>query len=444
LVALTVIAASATGASAATWDIGDVFAGVGNSSVNVFGNAGTFKETITGGASSTFTTGCAFDSSDDLYATNFDAKEVVKYDGDDPHAVIATYPSQPSNGTPESVVFAENGDFYVGHAVGGIVEKHDSTGAFVQDYPTLQAGTDWIDLAADQRTIFFTDEGPEVFRYDLATQTPLSDFANTGNRNYALRLLPPGDGSGGLLVASTTDIKRLDGSGNIVQSYDAPGENNWFALNLDPNGTSFWSGNTPPSDNFYRFNIATGAIEVGPIASQAISGLFGLCLKGEPTAAVPPPQPPPEPPPSDYYEEACGLTINGVDLQGTDANETLSGTERKDRVRAAGGNDKVNGLDDKDCLFGNAGNDKVSGDDGADLIRAGSGNDKANGNDGNDNIKLQDGNDKAKGGPGDDRIKAQARGRDTVNCGSGDDHVIADHKDKVAKNCEHVSYSKHH
>jgi len=145
-----------------------------------------------------------------------------------------------------------------------------------------------------------------------------------------------------------------------------------------------------------------------------------------------------------YTTQACGFTIDGKDVDGTDASETLTGTSKKDRIKGEGGNDKVNGLEDKDCLYGNKGNDKVKGSDGNDTIRAGAGNDKVSGGEGNDNIKLQDGDDKASAGPGDDRIKAQARGVDHVNCGSGDDKVIADHKDSINGNCEHIKYSKSH
>ena len=106
-----------------------------------------------------------------------------------------------------------------------------------------------------------------------------------GGQAFALRLLPPGDGSGGLIVADRTNIKRLDGAGAVVQIYDAAGENNWFAMNLDPNGTSFWAADFGTS-NFYRFNIVTGAIEVGPINTGTGSNtVFGLAVKGEPTAA---------------------------------------------------------------------------------------------------------------------------------------------------------------
>jgi Ca2+-binding RTX toxin-like protein len=136
---------------------------------------------------------------------------------------------------------------------------------------------------------------------------------------------------------------------------------------------------------------------------------------------------------------ACeGIKIDGKTLQGTDPDETLTGTDLSDEVRGRNGNDKINGLAQGDCLFGNKGNDQINGDEGDDVIRAGADKDKVNGGDGDDNIKLQFGDDKVKGGPGDDKIKAQARGVDHVNCGTGTDHVIGDQKDSINKNCEHV------
>ncbi|MBI4203177.1 MAG: hypothetical protein HY532_08715 [Chloroflexi bacterium] len=142
-------------------------------------------------------------------------------------------------------------------------------------------------MAANQTTVFYTDgEGRTIRRFDTVGGQ-LADFAvlpGAGN-GFALRLLPPGDGSGGLLVADLGDIKRLDGAGAVSQIYDIAGEDNWFSLNLDPNGASFWAGDFG-TNNFYRFNIATGVVEVGPINSGG--ALFGICLKGEPTAGTGP------------------------------------------------------------------------------------------------------------------------------------------------------------
>ena len=143
-------------------------------------------------------------------------------------------------------------------------------------------------MAADQCTIFYTSEGGKIKRFNVCTNTQLPDFANIGGNSFALRLLPPFDGSGGLLVANFTTVKRLDGTGAVIQSYDAAGQDQWFALSLDPNGTSFWSGSLN-TGTFFRLNISTGAVEVGPIATG--SELDGLCVKGEITGAITAPIP---------------------------------------------------------------------------------------------------------------------------------------------------------
>lgn len=287
-------------AAAATWDSGDVFAGVGNGagnpngSYNVYSNAGVFKETVSSTTPSSETTACSFDAGGNLFGTHFGAAKVVKWSGTDPHGVLQTIdPTSDHPGTAgtESIVFAANGDFYVGHADGNHdVVKYNSSGVFQTAFDVAtdgQRGSDFIDLAADQKTLYYTGEADRIRRYDLSTQTQLADFATVGGQSFALRLLPPGDGSGGMLVAHRQNILRLDGAGNVVNTYTVPGESFFFALNLDPNGTSFWSAGIS-SLNFYRFNLDSGAVEVGPINTGTTSSLAGLCVKGEPTAAVPP------------------------------------------------------------------------------------------------------------------------------------------------------------
>jgi hypothetical protein len=292
-VALVAGLALAAGATASTtWAIGDVFAGVGGGQYKVYTNGGVFKETISDGLGG-FTTGCSFNPAlDKLYTTNFSSTTttVVVYNDASPHAITQTINTGAQGGrSAESIVFAANGDFYVGHADGNRdIQRYNSAGAYQQSYDvaTEARGSDWIDLAADQKTMYYTSEGRLVKRYDVSgAGAQLANFATlpgAGNA-FALRLLPPGDGSGGLLVADAGTVKRLDSSGSVVQTYDAGTNNSWFALNLDPNGTSFWAGSYD-TNTFYRFNIASGAVEIGPIASGG--SLFGLCVKGELTAAV--------------------------------------------------------------------------------------------------------------------------------------------------------------
>jgi hypothetical protein len=289
LVALQLRALPPAGA-ATSWNAGDVFVAVGNGTYKVYDSSGNFKQTINDGLGSV-TTGCTFNAAEDkLYTTNWSHNRVVVYDNADPHPILQTIST--SSGRNESVVFAADKTFYVSHSLGGSIDHYGPAGNLIANFaPGVR--TDWLDLAGDQTTMFFSDEvSHAIHSFDVSTNTPLPDFATglSGPNTFALRLLPQGGGygSGGLLVAVSADIKRLDGSGHVVQSYNAPGESGWFALNLDPNGTSFWSGSFT-TNNFYRFNIATGAKELGPINVGSSGGgqLLGICLKNELTAAIP-------------------------------------------------------------------------------------------------------------------------------------------------------------
>jgi hypothetical protein len=270
---------------------GDVIAGIGNGQYAVYDNDGNFILTLDDGMGG-FTTGAFYDTGTDLlYTTNFSNTTIVVYDGLDPHGIVDTIPTSPFGGSQcESIVFDANGDFYVGHAQGDHdIKKFTSAGVFLAsfDVATETVGSDWIDLAADQKTMFYTSEGRRIMRYDVDADAQLGDFtllAGAGQA-FALRLLPPFDGTGGLIVADRVNVKRLDGAGNVAQTYDVAGEDNWFAMNLDPNGTSLWAGDFG-TDNFYRFNIATGLVEVGPINTGGGFNLFGLAVVGEITGGV--------------------------------------------------------------------------------------------------------------------------------------------------------------
>jgi hypothetical protein len=190
------------------WVKGDVFAAVGDGKYNVFSNTGIFKETIDTGFSGFLTTGCAFNQDrSKLYTTVFDASKVVVFDTTHPHTILQTINTSPGSGT-ESVVFDTAGNFYVGHVYGDtLIRKYNASGTFLESYSAAieDSGTDWIDLATDQCTLFYTSQGRLVKRFDVCANTQLTDFTTLPRTGYglALRLLPPSDGTGGLLVSTT-------------------------------------------------------------------------------------------------------------------------------------------------------------------------------------------------------------------------------------------------
>lgn len=292
VVALLVLA---TAADAAPFQTGDVFASVGSGRVKVFRPDGTFVQELNTGLGSSETTGSAFDASGNFYVTSFGLSNMSMFDNNGNLLAPNPFATNDASSHNESIVFDASGSMYIGQADGTRdVIKRDASGNFLARYNVAieDRGSDWIDLAADQTTLYYTSEGREIKRYDLATNTQLSDFATLPGARwpyiaFALRLL----GDGGLLVADYAEIKRLDSAGNVVQTYDAGTENNFFALNLDPDGTSFWTAGYN-SGIVYRFDIATGALLASFDADPYVT-LAGLSVYGEITQGGPPPIPEP-------------------------------------------------------------------------------------------------------------------------------------------------------
>lgn len=273
------LAASAilsTPAKAASFEEGDVFASVASGSYQQWREvAGTWTlvDTLTTGLGG-FTTGSTFSSTGDLYGTNFSHGSVSKFLGPGTPHTHSVFSSPLS--TPESILFDLSGNLYVGTLGSGLQRIDATTGAVLQTYSTGRV--DWIDLAADQTTMLFTTEAQTVFRFDLTTDSFLTDFAALPGpgEGFALRILS----DGGVLVADGDEIKRLNSSGTVIQTYDTSGNDSWFALNLDPDGTTFWSGDFSSAD-VVRFDIATGAVVDSFNTGTGSSTLFGLSVFGE-------------------------------------------------------------------------------------------------------------------------------------------------------------------
>ena len=86
-----------------------------------------------------------------------------------------------------------------------------------------------------------------------------------------------------MIVSDTEAIHLLDPSGAIVRTYDAQNEDLFFAVNLDPDGRTFWSGSLQ-TGRVYRFDIASGAL-VTSWDAEPFTGVGGLSVFGEITAA---------------------------------------------------------------------------------------------------------------------------------------------------------------
>ena len=268
-------------ALAVPFAIGDIFASVNNGNVKHYSKAGLLLETLNTGFGG-FTTGSAFDNAGNFYVTGFSANNVSRFTGPgDPHGPPTLFGGGYS--TPESIVFAGNGNVLVGSTGGGIRE-FTAGGVFVK---TIAAGTriDWFDLAADQNTILFTQEGSVIKTASRSTGAVGADLTSGLSTAFALRILKDGT----ILVANGPNVEHLTALGALIKSYTVGGVSGFFALNLDPDGTSFVTGSFG-NDTLYRFNILAGGAPLQIIPNGTGGGnLFGVSIFGEVTVGNPPP-----------------------------------------------------------------------------------------------------------------------------------------------------------
>ncbi|MBI3327692.1 MAG: hypothetical protein HYZ81_13455 [Nitrospinae bacterium] len=171
------------------------------------------------------------------------------------------------NCNPTSVDFDEAGNVYVGQAdCTGDILKFDAAGVPQAAFDAVpeNRGSMWIDLASDGCTIHYTSQGITVKRFNVCGNAQVADFAFLSDVGNALRILPDGR----VLVASNREIVLLNGSGEVVQTYNVAGEPSlWFGVDSAGDGT-FWASNFG-SGNVYKFDLATGTVLVSFNAGPA-------------------------------------------------------------------------------------------------------------------------------------------------------------------------------
>ncbi|MGH9711792.1 MAG: InlB B-repeat-containing protein [Candidatus Acidiferrales bacterium] len=252
--------ATVTATFAGPYQLGQVFASFANGLIGVFDSKGILLGTINTGQ--TLNAGLAFDATGNLYATTFSTPTgVVKLDTNG--KVVGPFGSG-YTGNPESIGFSHAGNALVGAAqtpgtttLVPILEfaANGNPVATFQVAPENR-GSDWVDLLSDQKTVLYTSEGTSVKSFDISKNVQNPDLATNlpGASAYALRQLTDGT----VLVADSTAAVRLSMTGAIVQTYSPnPATQNLFALNLDPDGTSFWTADLT-TGAIFRFDISSG------------------------------------------------------------------------------------------------------------------------------------------------------------------------------------------
>lgn len=298
--ACSCVAAPPAHADHLPYQIGEIFAGVGAGFVNRYsalpGHA--LNEQLDTTTNSPEQTGMCFDGNTPLAhlrTTDFTVDKVSRFDNNG--ALVEAAWGGTFNSHPESCVVSIDpvtmqSVVYVGQADGTAdVLKFDLAGNFLDSYDVAveNRGSDWIDLAADRCTLFYTSEGELVKRFDVCSGMQLPDFATAPpfvGECYALRIRLNGE----VLVACTDVVVRFSPVGTIMQTYPKPpteAGSLLFALALDPGGAHFWTGGFF-TGLVYKYDITTGLIVDQFQAVIEGFSLSGLALFGEPIASLPP------------------------------------------------------------------------------------------------------------------------------------------------------------
>jgi hypothetical protein len=216
--------------------------------------------------------GMAFDSSGNLYVARWRADsmgfsgntvEMFSVLGQSLGAVGRGY-----NCDPHTIAFHSSGVAYVGQAgcrrsiLKFTPSEYEPTEIAVSED---NQGVFWMDLAPDGCTMFYTSYGPNVKRYDVCTNTQLTDFNTAplpGGVGHDLRVLE----DGGVLVSSGEVVARLDSSGALSRTYKGPVESTYFA------GLDLGLDNTFLAANYFSSNVHTFDLETGAVVRSFNAG----------------------------------------------------------------------------------------------------------------------------------------------------------------------------
>lgn len=245
--------------------LGDVYVGTcdgaqANTQLNetdIYTPAGTFRTAFHGPVQNACTTAMTFDSTGNLriISAKFGTQSWQVLGFNNSGGLQSNL--GPFTG-PVSVTHDAQGNIYLG--MGNIV-KVAPNGATTA-YPAT-GSAQWVSMAPDQHTIFYSAANGDVKSFDTTTSTQGPDIA-PGAMASTVRSLP--DNS--ILVDSLGAIVHWVPSCNgcpyhDVFAYQIPANADSFAL--DPDGVSFWSINTfydtanqLGKATVYRTNIATG------------------------------------------------------------------------------------------------------------------------------------------------------------------------------------------
>jgi hypothetical protein len=223
-------------------------------------------------------------------------------------------------GAAESLVIDRQGHLYIGTVRGtNKILKFNQDGTFLTSYtvPLGPGGPGWIELAADQETMYYLS-GDNTIRLFNVNGTPLPqalldagvehlwdpvlDPANIGlfgkivvkaygndpiaTALLGVRVLPPGDGSGGLVVLYDTVVQRIDLAAHFILGF-SPEDLSLRSFALTPDAKSVWTiTNYGGHSGLVKSHLPTATTDRGPLRNDDSPLVNVLCVNNGYTAAL--------------------------------------------------------------------------------------------------------------------------------------------------------------
>lgn len=167
------------------------------------------------------------------------------------------------------------------------------------DVPYENSGSDFVEIASDQQTLFHTSAGRRIMRYDTDADAPLADFivapyeAKLRPGFRSTRLLP----DGGLLVCDGDHVKRYDSSGTLMRSYYPSATaraQDLDKVEITADRQSFFVSDQL-STSLFKFDLATGTqlgdwelnLPVGQLCGFSIYGGYRAGITTDVVIVVP-------------------------------------------------------------------------------------------------------------------------------------------------------------
>ena len=202
---------------------------------------------------------------------------------------------------PLSLVFDNQGNLYVGQQTTPYIAEFFQTGQFVQNIGPLATeltGDDWIALAPDECTFYYTTEGTDILRYNMCTNQQLPNLnvdvvplnrphrrASAVDRPSSSRSSPTATRSWPTRTPTSCWTPMATSSRPTPVPRCRTARARLFAISLDPDGNSFWTGDSN-SGYVWQVDIASG--DVLQTINTRSGALYGLSVDDQIEVATPP------------------------------------------------------------------------------------------------------------------------------------------------------------